>query len=175
TTQELDPGDSETVKVDFKGEPGERYRLRFDRGVVNHPRAGIDNLSFSQSERQPITKEQLRKAKETLEARIEKLSQELAKITQAKEGMAKVAARATKLAGEASDQQAEEAERRAAEARVRVDRLDKEAAELNSQLESATAEHAKLLEEQGGVEEGENDQKEETDQKEGPMNNPPTP
>ena len=48
TTTALGPGDVEAVEIDFTGDAGTDYELRFDDGGADTVRAAIDNLSFNQ-------------------------------------------------------------------------------------------------------------------------------
>lgn len=150
TTKVLDAGDTEAVKVDFTGQPGEQYRLRFDRGPrVNHPRGGIDNLSFSQSERKPLAPEQLAKAIESVQERIDQLSLEMKKADRTVEAASESAARiAAQLRTEYEQGNVQETDvKRLEQARARVDRAAQAVAKLARQMRAAEKEHAELLKE----------------------------
>jgi hypothetical protein len=151
TTQVLDAGDTEQVKVGFTGQPGEQYRLRFDRGPrVNHPRGGIDNLSFSQSERKPLTPEQFAKAKLGVQERIDQLSREMKKADKTVEAASESAARiAAQLRTEYEQGNVQETDvKRLEQARARVDRAAQAAAKLARQMRATKKEHAELLKEE---------------------------
>lgn len=137
--------------------------MQFNRGPdIDHPRGGIDNLSFSQSKRAPLSPEQRAKAKELVKERLTRLQLDLKKADRAVESASEAAARiATELRTQYEQDQVQQTDvKRLEQARSRVERATQASARLVRQIRATERELNSLEGEESGEEKAEAEREE---------------